>query len=94
MTDIEVRYEPAKAGEAPRHERTLALHACRIEHRIDDLAFGEQYLIRCRCHSSSWQVWQPGDPPFVCPSTLGGPDRLDDVREGLPRAGPPPPIDA
>lgn len=54
-----------------RVDRTLSLHACRIEHRIDDLAVGgrEQYLIRCRCHSSSWTIWQPGDPPFTCPST-------------------------
>lgn len=81
--EIEVEYrEPP----APRHERTLTLHACRIEHRVDDLAYTEQYLIRCRCHSSSWQVWRPGDPEFVCPSTLGGPDRAD-AMPGLPRAG-------
>lgn len=85
MADIDIDYQPANPA---RHERTLALHACRIEHRVDDLALPgvEQYLIRCRCHSSSWQIWQPGDPDFVCPSTQGGPD-LADVQAGLPRAG-------
>jgi len=89
MTDpIEVDFLPG--GNSPtvaRHERTLQLHACRIEHRVDDLAYTEQYLIRCRCHSSSWTVWRPGDPAFVCPSVEGGPDRLADVVDGLPRAG-------
>lgn len=66
-------------------ERTLSLHACRIEHRRDDLAYSEQYLIRCRCHSSSWIIWRPGDPPFVCPSTMDGVDPYPDgVAPGLP----------
>jgi hypothetical protein len=84
---IEVHY--AEGGPPARHETTLPLHSCRFEHRPDELAAPgvEQYLIRCRCHSSSWQIWRPGDPPFVCPSTLGGLDKLDDVRPGLPRTG-------
>lgn len=73
-----------------RHDRTLAMHSCRFEHRPDDLAAPgiEQYLIRCRCHSSSWAIWRPGDPEFVCPSVTGGPDRSD-AFPGLPRAGQP-----
>jgi hypothetical protein len=47
----------------------VGMHPCQIEFEKDPHAHGEQYLIRCRCHATSWQIWQPGDPAYVCPVT-------------------------
>lgn len=44
------------------------MHECQIEREIDQFSGPEQYLIRCKCHMGTvWKIWQPGDPPFVCP---------------------------
>lgn len=42
-------------------------HPCIVERQADTLAYVTQYLIRCRCHMDSWQVWRAGDAPVTCP---------------------------
>lgn len=60
-------------------------HLCFIDVGRDMLAYSDnQYLVGCRCHDgNTYQIWQPGDPPFVCrvsgakvvdPRTLMPPD--------------------
>jgi hypothetical protein len=35
--------------------------------RRDVHAFVEQYAVQCpACDGNSWQLWQPGDPPYAC----------------------------
>lgn len=48
----------------------LSLHACQIERRKDPHAYGDQYLIHCRCHDgNTWTIRQAGDEPYRCPVT-------------------------
>lgn len=45
------------------------LHECIMRKKEDEMAWGEQYLVQCKCHmGSTWQTWQPGDPEFICPT--------------------------
>lgn len=46
------------------------MHECQIKKQVDDFAWTEQYIIWCECHSSSRQIWRPGDPEFVCPEEV------------------------
>lgn len=49
--------------------RPLA-HPCFINAEVDHLAYREQYLIGCQCHEGNVKhIWQPGDPPYVCPGS-------------------------
>jgi hypothetical protein len=52
----------------------VTVHACQMEAQRDVMAFREQYLVRCRCHSDSWNVWQPGDEPKSCSAGTVYPD--------------------